>query len=405
MDRRTFLAGLGLLALSQGIEGCSSQGQQALRIQLLKNSVPAQFPGRFRQYLSQQGVGNISLDLTPMAHLEQTFANLQSWKRLPPASESDGPLIPLPFLGQSRSITVPDLVTLGDAWLGVAVRQGLLQPIDTAQLKQWQTLQPQWQTLVTRDRQGQLSQNGEVWAAPYRWGTTVIAYRQDLLQQEGIQPPTDWGDLWRSDFAGRLSLLDQPREVIGLVLKHLGYSYNLPNLDRVTNLEDTLKALHRQVKLYSSTTYLQPLLLGHTWLAVGWSTDLLPLLQRNSKIAAIVPRSGTALWADLWVRPAVPGQNAAAQPESVNQWIDFFWQPEIAQQLALLEKGASPILTGLERKTLPPALQSNSVLLPSPEVFERSELLEPLTEGMIQQYATLWQSVRQITETAETRSG
>jgi len=29
---------------------------------------------------------------------------------------------------------------------------------------------------------------------------------------------------------------------------------------------------------------------------------MLPVMQRYQQIAAIIPQSGTALWADLWVR-------------------------------------------------------------------------------------------------------
>ena len=99
----------------------------------------------------------------------------------------------------------------------------------------------------------------------------------------------------------RISLPDSAREVIGLTLKKLGKSYNTQQLDRVPNLKKELASLHQQVKLYSSDAYLQPLILGDTWLAVGSSGDLLPLLQTQKDIALVVPVSGTALWTDLWV--------------------------------------------------------------------------------------------------------
>lgn len=38
-------------------------------------------------------------------------------------------------------------------------------------------------------------------------------------------------------------------------------------------------------------------------MAVGWSSDVLPVAKRLSNVAVIVPKSGTSLWADLWVSP------------------------------------------------------------------------------------------------------
>lgn len=36
----------------------------------------------------------------------------------------------------------------------------------------------------------------------------------------------DWKDLWRPELAGKISMVDSPREVIGAVLKYMGASYN-----------------------------------------------------------------------------------------------------------------------------------------------------------------------------------
>lgn len=36
-------------------------------------------------------------------------------------------------------------------------------------------------------------------------------------------------------------------------------------------------------------------------MAVGWSSDVLPVAKRMSNVAVIVPKSGTSIWVDLWV--------------------------------------------------------------------------------------------------------
>jgi putative spermidine/putrescine transport system substrate-binding protein len=352
-----------------------------LTVRLLNRSIPPQVLNEFRKQL-QQSANAATLEFAPESQLQTLLTLLQTWKR----TAGKEPSFALPGTGAPP---IADLVTLGDSWLTTAIQQNLIQPLELSQLKSWSQL-PQaqrWQTLVTRNAAGQIDRTGKIWGAPYRWGTTVIAYRQDLFQERKLQPPTDWADLWRPDLQRRISLLDQPREVIGLTLKKLGHSYNTQDLTTIPTLDAELKALQAQVKFYSSTSYLQPLLLGDTWVAVGWSTDVLPLMQRSQQIAAVVPRSGTALWADLWVRPA----NLPAISELVKQWIEFCWQPQPAKQLTQISWAASPSLFAAEP---PPDLRQAAIVLPEPAILTQSEFLLPLAEAALAQYRSAWERLR-----------
>ena len=393
MERRSFLTGAGALVLATLLAGCDSQNQAALKIRLLKNSVPAQLLGAFRKSLQGQSV---NLDFKPETQLQELFTLLQTWKQTENQPVSQRFPIKIPFLNQSSTATSADLVTLGDYWLATAIQQTLIQPLNSSSWQQWQKLPEKWRTIVTRNDEGVPDPKGKVWAAPYRWGSTVILYRKDIFRDKNLQPPTDWGDLWRDDLRGHISLLDQPREVIGLTLKRLGKSYNTIDLKTAPQLETDLRSLHQQVKFYSSDNYLQPLLLGDTWVAVGWSTDALPLIQRSQPIEAVFPKSGTAVWADLWVHPAT-SQPVQETQALLSKWINFCWTPAIAPQLSLLSDAASPILTALDAATFPKALQKNPLLVPNPEqLLDRSEFLEPLPTATVESYRSLWERFRRV---------
>ncbi|GAP98260.1 extracellular solute-binding protein [Leptolyngbya sp. NIES-2104] len=378
MDRRSFL--LGIAALSTTLTGCNSPDQKAFRVRLLKNSIPLQFPNEFRKQLTE--FKETSIDIKPADQLQTLFTALQGWKRQGGKPEPDRSFN-LPFVSQPA--TIPDLVTMGDYWLSVAIRQQLIQPLDPKTWQLWNQLPDLWKKLVTRENQ--------VWGAPYRWGATVIVYRTDIFRDRNLTPPKDWADLWREDLRGRIGLLDQPREIIGLTLKKLGQSYNTANLT-IPTLEAELTALNRQTKFYSSDSVLQSLLVDDIWMAVAWSTDVLQAMKRNPSIAAIFPSSGTALFTDLWVRPAVvPNQDKAAQ-SLVGQWINFCWQPSIAPQFSLLSQGASPILSTLDPATLPDQLRENALLVPPAQSLDRSEFLEPISDTTLEQYRSLWTKIR-----------
>ena len=132
----------------------------------------------------------------------------------------------------SRPSIYPSLTTLGDFWLSSAIKQNLIQPLAINDLASWQKLPAIWQKIVQRNDQGNLAANGKIWGAPYRWGSTVIAYQSEKLDKIGLTIK-DWSDLWQPKLRDRLSLLDSPRETIGLTLKKLGKSYNTENIDSV----------------------------------------------------------------------------------------------------------------------------------------------------------------------------
>jgi putative spermidine/putrescine transport system substrate-binding protein len=365
-----------------------------LNVGLLQDSIPVQLVAEFRRTLESP----VRLKFDPQAQLKDIYQNLRVWKQQAENPESSQGFS-LPLISR-KPPAIANLVTLGDYWLESAIQQQLIQPLDLSTLPGWQNLPPRWQGIVRRNRQGQLDESGLIWGAPYRWGTVVIAYRRDKFEELGWTP-TDWSDLWRPELRDRISLLDSPRQVIGLTLKKLGFSYNTKNLSQVPNLKTELLDLHKQVKLYSSNHYLEPLVLGDTWLAVGWSTDILSLRGRDRQIQAVVPRSGTSLWADVWVQPAVP-KTAAESPTPdqemltslSQQWIDFCWRQQSAIDISLLSDAASPILVTLNPATLPDSLRQSSVLLPEPSILEASEFLYPLPPEAIDQYLELWQEIR-----------
>nr|MCU0569063.1 hypothetical protein [Oculatellaceae cyanobacterium Prado106] len=144
-----------------------------------------------------------------------------------------------------------------------------------------------------------------------------------------------------------------------------------------------------------------------TWAAVGWSPEILATLDREPELTAAIPTEGTLLTADLWVRPnassaAATTANSAQTPASdsfqqIQQWIQFCWQPAIANQLSLLSDATSPIFVGSGRAQASPLLQSKPLLLPPEAALQNSEFLQPLPPAAIDQYRRQWLQTRQAT--------
>jgi putative spermidine/putrescine transport system substrate-binding protein len=389
MNRRSFLTTLTSLALGSGLTSCQDGSQQVLRLLALKGSIPSQLLSEFSKSIQPTSA---RVELVAEAQFKEIMTQLQEWQKTGKA-EAKGfkvPLVPPPKSPEY----IPNLVSIGDAWLATAIQEKSIQPIDPKNLTNWNKLEARWHQVAQRDDKGISSSNGQVWGVPYRWGTTVILYHRDKFVENNIPLPTDWKDLWNPQLKQRISLLDRSREVIGLVLKKLGSSYNTTDLSQAKNLKSDLEKLHQQVKFYSSDNYLQPLLMGDTWAAVAWSSDAIELTQKNSNMGAIVPRSGTALFADLWVQPTSPIKQSVDRTKLANQWIDYCLQPKVVNQISLLTSSVSPLLTSMNPSEILPDIRGNLLVLPPKDILSKSEFIYPLPQKSQVEYDRLWQEIR-----------
>ncbi|KAL3819967.1 hypothetical protein ACJIZ3_005872 [Penstemon smallii] len=317
---------------------------------------------------------------------------------------------------KSKSAAVADLVTLGDSWLNFAINKGLIEPIKGAEDQEWfHDLSDKWKVYMRRSSDGNLDSQGRIWAVPYRWGSMVIAYNKREFQKLKLPPVEDWSDLWRPELAGKISMVDSPREIVGLVLKYMEASYNTTNIDSQVvggkqAVLQQLELLVQQVRLFDSQQYyLKALGTKDVWVAVGWSSDVLPAAKLMSNVAVIVPKSGASLWADFWAIPTTSrlvsneiGGRVRGPSPLVHQWVDFCLQPERA--LPFTEEviaGASPISFEVpvkesqEQRTNRPKVDTNLVAnVPPAEIMSKCEFLEPLSEDALSDYQWLLSNVQ-----------
>lgn len=359
MDRRKFLI-LGGVAIAS-IGGCQWSNpfdqRDRLRISGLLGAIPSKVINQFESASQKK--------------IEFKAENLPSklWQELQNYPNSKD--------------KIPHLTSIGDSWLDLAIAESLIQPLSLdllAKIPQWQKLAPKWQQSVTR--------NNQVWGIPYRWGSTAIAYRSDKLKFDISQ----WSDLWRSELKLKITLPDDAREVIGLALKKMGYSYQQENLvesqDILKTLTQELKSLNSQVLTYTSNNYLQSLLGDDTLAAVGWTSDMYRAKKQNPNLKVVVPQDGTALWSDIWVIPK--GEVAIASAD----WMNFCLTPAIAAQITSLTDAVSP---SDELEQVPASVKADPIKFFPPVVLAKSELISPLSQASLQQYKDLWTKMRSNT--------
>lgn len=377
-----------LVELRDGTSIQANEHNLFLTIVALRGSVPQQWLSDFRGCIGKY----CGLKLDQRAQLTDI------WKDLPAA-------------GKDRSAGAADIVTIGDAWLGPAIRAGYVQPIDGAEMfRWWRRMAPRWQQVVRRNpKTGGWDPHGKIYGAPYRWGATLVAYRREQLRIKGVPALRCWSDLLHPSLRGRIGFIDSTREFVGVALKTLGLSFNSSAQDirraGVTEqqLKDRVLLLRGQLKLLSSSEHIKAMAAGDVWVVVGYSNDLVLLGERSGDIEVIAPADGTALWADIWAVPwgAKGGHMGVGPSPLLPAWLEFGLQPERATTSTGLKYGAVPAMlpaaipvaagtspasasAGLMAGDLKLA-QANQYMPPS-AVLGLSELLAPLDDETLELY-------------------
>ena len=157
----------------------------------------------------------------------------------------------------------------------------------------------------------------------YTWGITGIAYNKNYVKDV----PDSWEDLWNPEYAGRLILLNDSRETIGMALKKNGFSNNSTDPAEVEKAFQDLKALAPNVLAFDTDTIKQKFIAEEAWIGTMWTGDASYTLKDNPNIGFVVPKEGATIWADTFAIP-----KGAKHKELAEKFINFIYDPKISDK-------------------------------------------------------------------------
>ena len=177
--------------------------------------------------------------------------------------------------------------------------------------------------------------------------------------------------------------MDDVREVMGAVLRSLGYSYNATDPQQIKRAYEKLQELKPAITTFTTDAWRDQLLAGDLTIAMGYSADAVTVMTQNPKLNYVIPASGTSLWSDTMVIP-----KTAPNPDAAYAWISFMLQPEVAAKVTERLFFATPNEAAFNQ--LPSHLKNNVTLFPPRNLLDRSETLAPLDKPVLELYEKYW---------------
>jgi spermidine/putrescine-binding protein len=227
---------------------------------------------------------------------------------------------------------------------------------------------------------------GSKYSVPYQWGTTGIGYRLDVFEEA----PDSWGYLFDPEmaapYAGKMSMLNDPRETIGAALKYLGYSINSTS---ETELEEAKQLLIQQkewVSTYDSEGFEDLLAAGEVVIGHGWSGDYFAAAEEAEEVWYVIPQEGGVIWTDnLAIPKTAPSQYTA------EVFIDYLLRPDVGAKITNYTWYGSPNKASTE--FIDPEILEEPAIYPPPEVMEKLEFIRDVGEATTV-YDRIWTEIK-----------
>ncbi len=194
-------------------------------------------------------------------------------------------------------------------------------------------------------------------------------------------------DLWAPELNGKVVVLSEMRDTIGLIMMSQGVRIDQPfTNDQYMAALDVLQQQvdSGQVKQVKGNSYKEDLLNGQAWAAIGWSGDIFQINAENGdQWGFALPDTGGTLWSDNLLIPSTATNKAGAEA-----LMDFYYQPAIAAQVAAYVNYVCPVQGAqAEMEKIDPELAASEWIFPTDAILNNAQVFRPLTPEEQSEYS------------------
>ena len=217
---------------------------------------------------------------------------------------------------------------------------------------------------------------------PYMWGATGIAFNSSVTP-----PPAAWSDLWNPRLKGRMTMLDDPEEVLGACLLKIRLSYNSTNTPDLRRAEHEAIAQKPLLRAYLNAEMRDQLVAGDVLVAHSWATTAQQAIDAAPQLSFAYPAEGFPLYCDNAVL-----LRESHRAELAHQFINYLLRPPVAAKIVEVSRTATA--NGAAQALLPDALRRNATLFPTAETLARGQWIATIPAATQRLRDRIWTEIK-----------
>lgn len=278
----------------------------------------------------------------------------------------------------SCSTTKRDMFMLTDWMAARMIQSGWIQKLDASRVPNLHANIIDGLADVGWDKKREYS-------APWQSGLTGIAYNKSKVKEV-----KSFDELvTRSDLKGRISLLTEMNDTMGLMLLSEGADPSDFTDDEWQNALDKLDKAKSdgQIRSFTGNEYIQDLTAGNIVACAAWSGDVAAAEDEN--LVFVPAEEGLMIWADNMLVP-----NKASHKANAEEWINYYYEPEVAAKLAAYVWYICPVKGAKEAmEKVDPSLVDNELIFPTEKTLSQTHPFMELDAKKQREYARAFKAI------------
>ena len=270
-----------------------------------------------------------------------------------------------------------DIVHFYTPFLQFYVDEGLIQPIDTSKLENWDLIPAGFQESCTID--------GVIYCVPWDWGFSSLLYRTDMIP-EGVD---SWEALFDPAYAGHVSMSDSGPSAVTVGTYITGYDEQNLTDDQLAEIKQ-MWIDQRDINLnywVDEPTLEADFTSGDVWLAYAWNGAYYRLLTAGVPVAYADPVEGRNSWVGQYAISATTDNYDLAL-----EFLDGKLGEQTGTNLLVLYAYGHVVpdyFAAVEDEALIQALS-----LDDPSILERTNFTLPITASNRDRFVQMWAEVK-----------
>jgi spermidine/putrescine transport system substrate-binding protein len=377
VNRRTLLAGAGAGAAALALAACSTGGGQSKPTPAADKSASDKTLNwaNWAAYIDEDDAGNYP---TLQAFEEQTGIKVNYEVAVDDNNTYYGKVKDQLALGQDIGA---DTACLTDWMIARWIRFGYAQELDHGNIPSIANLTPSLQN-VDFDP-------GRKMSLPWQGGFAGICWNKEAVPG-GLASVSD---LWGADLKGRVGVLSEMRDTMGLIMLENGVDISGDWGD--DEYDAAIELLQKQVsdgqvRNIKGNSYLEDLKSEDTLAAICWSGDITVInAEAGDKWEFAIPTAGGTLWNDNFLVPI--GSPRKTNAETL---MNYYYEPEVAAEVAAWVNYITPVVGAQEAAAaIDPELAENQLIFPNEETLSNAYVFRSLSGAEEQKYQSEFQSI------------